>query len=533
MRVVGSIEGCGVQNAKKQWVEDKKQHEYAVHEERILDWEEKEKVAAQMLEEEEQQDQPCSSNAASSTETKRRAQRSKQAIFQDPSLPPPRSSNVVKMTFTKTTRPTPARADNTDKLGPNDPERSKPMLKRITNPDAVDIGEQNPLWLKDRADKYVQVGDFQSAEAAYSAAISLDDDEYVDTIADRVAAYYSNRSLCYMQLGCHKKCESDCRRAMELLEEHHARHSHTLEPSQIGALQARMSRLYARRAAARAQLGNVQGSRSDFEDAIRRCAPEHEEALGIDMHKLGALELKLAADANFKAAEYQLALDKYAQAKLIDPTNSALCSNSALCWLSLGQMEQCIQECTECIQLLDQDSRVKPEQIGKILARRGSAYAELTQWQQAHHDFQRACSLLPANKQLKADRDRVGAALHRSAADTSFAQGDMELALAEYDNGLELEPEDPKMLVNRATCLLQLQQYEHCIETCVEGISKLETKPKMRASLLVRRGTALGKLGKYDAGLSDLKMAVQLNPGFAMSLQQDMEAMEKAATACQ
>ena len=142
-------------------------------------------------------------------------------------------------------------------MGPNDAPRSKPVLKRVHNPDAVDIGEQNPVWLKDRGDQFFAKGDYSSAINAYTSAISLDDDEYVATQAGRVSAYYSNRSACYFQLGKHSKCASDCDRAIELLELSLAGSTEAPTDKTLRS----MCKLYARRASSLGALGDVDEAR--------------------------------------------------------------------------------------------------------------------------------------------------------------------------------------------------------------------------------------------------------------------------------
>lgn len=117
--------------------------------------------------------------------------------------------------------------------------------------------------------------------------------------------------------------------------------------------------------------------------------------------------------------------------------------------------------------------------------------------------------------------------MHRDAADLSFGQGEFELALAEYDVGLELQPQDPRILANKASCLLQLQQYEECVEWCNSSLDIVdESKPKMRASLLVRRGSAMAKLGKYEHGKIDLQAAIALHPKLESDLAGDLALIQ-------
>jgi len=345
-----------------------------------------------------------------------------------------------------------------------------------------------------------------------------------------VASYYSNRALCYMQLTRFKCCVEDCSRALSLLREYEARQRHELPPEQQKALGVRMSRVLARRASAHAQLGAVVDSRADFEEAIQLCAQEHREALQLDLSKLGGLELKLQADAATREAKYDDALLLYVEALSIDGTNPSVHSNMALCHLALGEHEHCVTACSNCIQILDGEAGSgKPTQLAKVLARRGSALSELRRLKEAAADFSRATELVPSDVALQADCARVGAAVHRVQGDESFACGELELALAEYELGLSLDGSSAPMLANQATCLLQLQRYDQCIEVCDSATEILKDKPKMLASVLVRRGSALGKLGQFSRGAEDLSKAIELQPSFAVSLEADVAAMRKAA----
>eukprot|EP01043_Picozoa_sp_COSAG02_P129981 COSAG02_NODE_67610_length_252_cov_1.013072_1_plen_83_part_11 len=67
--------------------------------------------------------------------------------------------------------------------------------------DAVDLGEQNALFLKDRGDGFFGRRDYEAAVNAYSAALTLDRD---------LPAVYSNRAACYFCLSDYTACAKDC-----------------------------------------------------------------------------------------------------------------------------------------------------------------------------------------------------------------------------------------------------------------------------------------------------------------------------------
>ena len=101
--------------------------------------------------------------------------------------PPPRQSGRIKLNFTryfKTPMRESKRAEEEDWLVRN----RKHLYK---NPKAKDITEQDPHWLKDKADEFYRSRDYQGAVNAYTAAIQADS-EFVPA--------YSNRAACYLRL---------------------------------------------------------------------------------------------------------------------------------------------------------------------------------------------------------------------------------------------------------------------------------------------------------------------------------------------
>ena len=76
------------------------------------------------------------------------------------------------------------------------------------NPKAKDITEQDPHWLKDKADGFYRSRDYRGAVNAYTAAIQADS-EFVPA--------YSNRAACYLRLRDYLSCQNDCTTALKLL----------------------------------------------------------------------------------------------------------------------------------------------------------------------------------------------------------------------------------------------------------------------------------------------------------------------------
>jgi len=90
-----------------------------------------------------------------------------------------------------------------------------------------------------------------------------------------------------------------------------------------------------------------------------------------------------------------------------------------------------------------------------------------------------------------------------------YGAGDFQNALEEYDAALELRPDDPVTLFNRAGSLHNLHRYEEALADC-NGALKLRPDDP---AVLNGRGIALGHLGRYEEALADYNRALEVQPG--------------------
>lgn len=86
-------------------------------------------------------------------------------------LPPPRAVTKVAVGFTKQLLSAPARTKttNADYDLPPDPLTAPSMLAGRAD---GDISQRDPAWLKDRGDRYFSMGDWRSAEEAYTLVLA-------------------------------------------------------------------------------------------------------------------------------------------------------------------------------------------------------------------------------------------------------------------------------------------------------------------------------------------------------------------------
>lgn len=133
----------------------------------------------------------------------------KKKDFLEKTVPEPRASGSISVSFTPRVFKTAAR----ESKAPEEEEWLKKMASAsrktdTTNTDAVDMEEMNPVWLKDKGIGFYKAGNFVAAINAFTAAIVLD---------DSIPSLYSNRAACHLQLKQYKECIQDCTSSLELL----------------------------------------------------------------------------------------------------------------------------------------------------------------------------------------------------------------------------------------------------------------------------------------------------------------------------
>ncbi|XP_031558123.1 dynein assembly factor 4, axonemal-like [Actinia tenebrosa] len=134
---------------------------------------------------------------------------SKEELFEP--LPAPREAGCIQVSFTPRSFKTAAR----ESKAPEEEEwlkkvaeasRNKKSLK--DNPDAVDMEEMNPLWLKEKGIGFYKAENYVAAINAFTAAIVLD---------GNIPSLYSNRAACHLHMKQYRECIQDCTCALDLL----------------------------------------------------------------------------------------------------------------------------------------------------------------------------------------------------------------------------------------------------------------------------------------------------------------------------
>jgi tetratricopeptide (TPR) repeat protein/predicted Ser/Thr protein kinase len=237
--------------------------------------------------------------------------------------------------------------------------------------------------------------------------------------------------------------------------------------------------------------GDVLSARGDREGAVRA----YDEALRIDpRHYVTAMNRAVnlwflgRKDEGLRANE---------QAIAIDPKRAEAWVNRAQMLHDAGQYEKSIEAATEAI-------RLNPRDAGAYLARAGARRA-LGDEKGAQEDTAAAARNPNTGADAGSLNDR-GAALLKG--------GDIDAALAAFDQALRLDPRHLDALRNRSGARILKGDHRGAIEDADAG---LRLKPDS-APLLYHRGFAKFCLNDNDGAWADFEAALKIDPNHADAL---------------
>ena len=148
--------------------------------------------------------------------------------------------------------------------------------------------------------------------------------------------------------------------------------------------------------------------------------------------------------------KYQLAIDEFTTAILLNPNYTNAYNNRGFAYDGLGQHQRAIENYDKAIQL-DPD-------YADTYYNRGAAYDELGQDQRAIQDYDKAIQLEPNNDRAYHNR---GMAYHKLSQ--------YQRALEDYDKAIQLDP-DVVSYVARGNAYYRLGQYQRAIQDYSKGI---------------------------------------------------------------
>jgi Tfp pilus assembly protein PilF len=131
------------------------------------------------------------------------------------------------------------------------------------------------------------------------------------------------------------------------------------------------------------------------------------------------------------------------------------------------------------------------------------SYAFAGHFEDARRVMQRALTAMP--NLSKADQAQV----HRLIAADSFAQGDNEAAITEFEIAFEMAPEDPQVLNDFAFFLVDTEKdIPRGLDLARRSVAARPDRPEARDTM----GWALCKAGRYREAVEQLKQALELYP---------------------
>ena len=288
----------------------------------------------------------------------------------------------------------------------------------------MDISEEDPVWLKAKADDFFRTGDYLSAVNAYSAAIDID---------ESMLSCFSNRSACYLKLRMYQECKDDCTLVVDALQ-------NSQPPADIQSSQVPMKlKVMLRRGVSNCSLGFYDQALDDYR-FVKFQLESGVELTGISVSSLdedisrittliSADELKKSADEKLTQNLLSEAISLYSRALVTLPLHVGCLANRATCFIALGELRGCIDDTTEALRILRSDggkgdalengisllTSVLPPQgsekrkswLMKVLAKRGAAYAQLGDLENAISDYSQLLALDPKNGSIMSDLTRL------------------------------------------------------------------------------------------------------------------------------
>ncbi|RLN82916.1 hypothetical protein BBJ28_00000887 [Nothophytophthora sp. Chile5] len=324
-------------------------------------------------------------------------------------LPPPRESMQSEIHFTPRVFPTPSReskaAEEEDWLLKN--RKHINQHQGLNRTSGYDISETDPMWLKAKGDDFFHAKDFRSAINAYTEAISATSNDNTELIATCL----SNRAACLLQLEEFKECITDCSKALSHLPD--------TRDTDGGASVLKHYRLklklFVRRGTAYCREGQYSQAKADY--GVAYSMDNQNPQLHDDFMELVAMEkaqeLKGSGDQLFREGkELDRAIQMYSDSLTLNPLSIACLSNRAACHLMRHAAKECIQDCTQALELLQQDIGSKQGQdhglaffsvgpaagsaqrrawVVKTLVRRGAAHVSIRAFDQGKFSPESLC----------------------------------------------------------------------------------------------------------------------------------------------
>ena len=349
---------------------------------------------------------------------------------------------------------------------------------------AIGIDDNDARAYANRGNAHVDTGDYERAIADYTTAIGID---------ENLAPAYANRGKAHANTGDYERAIVDYTTAIGIDE--------NLAPA------------YANRGNAHVDTGDYERAIADYTTAIgidknlapayvnrgvahantgdyERAIADYTTAIGIDENLAPAYVNRGVAHAN--TGDYERAIADYTTAIGIDENLVPAYVNRGKAHADTGDYERAIADYTTAIGIDENDA--------PAYANRGVAHANTGNYERAIADIDRVIELASNDEQLQEVLLRARSQLIR-----------LRDGLAEYDEIIEENPDDPDGWHLRGLHYLSNEDYERAIADLDEAMQRLDSD---NAEVWNDRGLAYAGLGDAEQAIADYDRATIVRPDF-------------------
>lgn len=242
----------------------------------------------------------------------------------------------------------------------------------------------------------------------------------------------------------------------------------------------------------------------------------------VDLSLKQSLEEKEKGNVAYKKKDFETALQHYAKAVELDPTNANFLTNRAAVYFEQGKYDECREECEKAINVAREHGGGF-KLVAKAYSRIGNAYNKEGKLAEAIDAYNRSLvehrtpdtlkKVQEAEKALK-EQERLAyinpekAEEEREKGNVLFKKGDFPEALKCYKEAIKRDPNNAKLYSNRAACYQKLAAFQLALADCDTCI---ELDPSFVKGY-TRKGGVLYALKKFTDAQKTYQKALEIDP---------------------
>jgi len=238
--------------------------------------------------------------------------------------------------------------------------------------------------------------------------------------------------------------------------------------------------------------------------------------------KREAEEEKNKGSELYKKRQFDEALVHYKKSLDLDPDNITSYTNLAAVHMEKKEFEQAIELCRKGIDV-GQAHNAGFKLVAKAYVRIGNAYMKMDKLEEALEAYRKAQvedyqedtkKLIKKAEDIKKQRDAAAyvdpakSNEHKEAGNKLFAENKFVEAITEYTEALKRDPNNYKVLSNRAACYSKLMDWSRALEDCDACIAKDPSFVKA----YIRKGKVQHFLKQYHKALETYEAGLKIDP---------------------